>query len=426
MHRGSVSSTRNSFGFVKDFDSGHHANLITGSDTDPLNVAIPDDDASFPNSNRILYELPSLMVDDILATLLSPLSESRLCTVDWKASPRRGRNLGCPGISSPGHFINVTETAEDVTESTTTACSMSDVVDDVIEANQLQFVSNLDNEICSSDTKSLSHDEDCDDATHQSIENVSSIPSIHEEERRLKTTAALQMSTIDAISSNLRSIKLLNDEVRIDHKNKSTRQIVQDYALFSVSRRNYDDESGFIFDDENDTTKLNENDLLQNTKSCDKAISLDHTFHESRQFSNIVDVDISSCNSDGCWTEEECGTATSSDFLVLPIIHNNEQKCSNRNISSHLHPLRQGTRVNIERNDNDDHHQSCGRSSIGSSSGCSIHLSTGIRSCQSSVTWYEGSNIDEIDISSKQSDNDDDDDTLSLSSLNPEMYSTFT
>jgi hypothetical protein len=82
-----------------------------------------------------------------------------------------------------------------------------------------------------------------------------------------------------------------------------------------------------------------------------------------------ISCNVSSASSSS-WIEEECGTATSVDFLALDV-----------------HSSKSSNFVDLccYQQDHDD-----------DGSGCTLHAS--VRSCDSSVTWYEGSDIDEIVI----------------------------
>ena len=416
MHRTSIASTRNSLGFVKSFDC--IPNNV--DETDASNSAIPnEDDAAFlNNASRMQHEISSIVVDNMFSFLSSFPSESHLCTTHEKVAPRRHKNSSFyRATAQQGQRIDVTE-SEDVTETTATVRSMSDAFDDVTEANRLPF-------------DRVHRDDDYESSSRQSNEDASSITS-EQEQQQYEDSTTLRIQLIEQMTSHFQNINLLKDACRTDHDphhvdNASIPPMVLERILTYPSTC---DDVTLV--DEIDSTRFNANETLKNvaggchhflpfTVDSEKIImSIDRTYHESHQHLNSYDDIFEESNSDGCWTEEECGTATSTDLMVLPMVQDRKYKI-NRHNSHYPHTkLQQNQNVYIDNIYEDDHH-SCANSS--SSSGCTIHLC--IRSCQSSVTWYEGSNIDEIDISCSSSDLDDDDAT-SLSSDDPEVYSTFT
>jgi hypothetical protein len=91
------------------------------------------------------------------------------------------------------------------------------------------------------------------------------------------------------------------------------------------------------------------------------------------------------------WIEEECGTATSADYLALAA--HGKHTPAFGDLCSHL------------ADDDDD------------DSGCTLHASA--RSCDSSVTWYEGSDIDEILL-----DDDDVSAAIDFGSVDENSFST--
>ena len=417
MHRTSSSSTRNSLGFVKYLDDDQNNDDVTLNVA--FNSAIADDDvATLLDSSRIQREISSVVLTDDMLSLVSS-SPSELCAVDWKrtnttiTAPRRIPRVSRANtrLTDDHHRIMMeTSTSEDLTETTLTARSLSDVVEEIVESSQITTATPKIN------------DENCrdarveDDGDHisaeQSFESALSIASQHE--RQEAETADLSPS-IEQITSHFQLLSHDDRRNDIDHDN-SIIHIASSSLLPMVALEHH----------RMNLTKPNETELSNHQSWQDTVVntmSLDRTYHESRLLLNtIIDESI---HSDSCWTEEECGTATSSDFMVLPVVlDNNVKHCSSRKISQYYQAQQQQQqRQNHIESSGDNDDQSCG-SSNSSSSGCTIHLS--IRSCQSSVTWYEGSNIDEIDITLDNSDHDDETDSQLLSSNDPEVYSTYT
>lgn len=303
-----------------------------------------------------------------------------------------------------------TSTSEDLTETTLTARSLSDVVEEIVESSQITTATpKINVENC----RNARVEDDGDHiSAEQSFESALSIASQHEQQE--VETAGLSPS-IEQITSHFQLLSHDDRRNDIDHDNSiihSASSSLLPMVALEHHRMNL--------------TKPNETELSNHQSWQDTVLntmSLDRTYHESLLLLNtIIDESI---HSDSCWTEEECGTATSSDFMVLPVVlDNNVKHCSSRKISQYYQAQQQQQqRQNHIESSGDNDDQSCG-SSNSSSSGCTIHLS--IRSCQSSVTWYEGSNIDEIDITLDNSDHDDETDSQLLSSNDPEVYSTYT
>jgi hypothetical protein len=311
------------------------------------------------------------------------------------------------------HATNATE-SEDVTETTTTTTvrRIPDVVnDDVSETIQL----NLD--VVSPDDVSANVSQVVVDRAMQTVQQAPS------------ATTAITMPSIEQMTSRLQNINLFNNDEHTDCER------AQDHNQTYLSAVTADDENDIPRSNGNEPlnvkairTTCNRNHIHKDDLSPTKIMSLDRTYHESKhQFWNTQHINSEESNgSDDCWTEEECGTATSADFMKFPVLHENQSNMNHedRTLSQHYYSIepKQTTHPNV--NIDHDDYLNCASSIASSSSGCTIHLS--IRSCRSSVTWYEGSNIDEIDIScdsSNSSDLEDEDDALSN---DVDICSTFT